>query len=114
MWANISPAHAFNRMHTHPGVIWSGVYYVQCPENSGQIYFSDPRVQAQVLRPRIHAEGKQQPHNWSEVFYEPIEGRMILFPAWLLHEVQPNLSQDAGEQGNRISISFNLQQVRRQ
>lgn len=111
MWANVSPKHAFNRMHVHPGVIWSGVYYVQAPENSGRIFFSDPRVQAQMLRPRVHKDGNEKAHNWSEVFYEPIAGRIILFPAWLLHEVEPNLSEEAGDAANRISISFNIRQV---
>jgi uncharacterized protein (TIGR02466 family) len=113
MWANISPQHAFNRMHTHPGVIWSGVYYVQTPKNAGRIYFSDPRVQAQVLRPRVNEAGRKEPHNWSEVYYEPIAGRLILFPAWLLHEVEPNLSDLSGPSGDRISISFNLVQRRK-
>jgi uncharacterized protein (TIGR02466 family) len=114
MWANISPRHAFNRMHVHPGVVWSGVYYVQTPVNSGRIYFSDPRVQAQVLRPRLSEGGRKRPENWSEVYFEPIAGRIILFPAWLLHEVEPNLSEEPGDAGHRISISFNLLQLRRQ
>lgn len=114
MWANVSPRHAFNRMHTHPGVIWSGVYYVQSPPDSGRIFFSDPRVQAGVLRPYLSEAGKRRPENWSEVFYEPIEGRMLLFPAWLLHEVEPNLSEVPGDEGHRISISFNLRQSKRQ
>ena len=114
MWANISPRHAFNRTHVHPGVIWSGVYYVQAPEKSGRIYFTDPRVQAQMLRPRIHAEGRKQAHNWTEVYFEPVEGRLILFPAWLSHEVEPNLSEAEGDAGMRISISFNLFQRRKE
>lgn len=114
MWANVSPKHAFNRMHVHPGVIYSGVYYVQAPKNSGRTYFSDPRVQAQMLRPRINDEGRRQAHNWSEVFFQPVEGRMVLFPAWLLHEVEPNLADEQGDTGNRISISFNITQHRRQ
>ncbi len=113
MWANVSPRHAFNRTHIHPGVIWSGVYYIQAPENSGRIYFTDPRVQAQMLRPRIHAEGRLQAHNWTEVYFEPVEGRLILFPAWLSHEVEPNLSESEGDAGVRISISFNLVQRRK-
>lgn len=114
MWANISPRGAFNRMHVHPGVIWSGVYYVQTPPQSGRIYFADPRVQAQMLRPRLSDEGRKLSNNWSEVYYEPIAGRMILFPAWLLHEVEPNLSDATGDEGDRISISFNLFQARRE
>ena len=114
MWANVSPRHAFNRTHVHPGVIWSGVYYIQAPEHSGRIYFTDPRVQAQMLRPRIDAEGRKQAHNWTEVYFEPVEGRLILFPAWLSHEVEPNLSEAEGDAGVRISISFNLLQRRKE
>lgn len=114
MWANVSPKHAFNRTHVHPGVIYSGVYYVQAPANSGRIFFSDPRVQALMLRPRINDEGRKQAHNWSEVYFEPVEGRLILFPAWLMHEVEPNLAEETGDGGNRISISFNLVQGRKQ
>lgn len=110
MWANISPRYAFNRVHTHPGSAWSGVYYVRAPENSGNLYFQDPRPQAQVYNIRFENPESRKPGVWSEVFYEPIVGRLILFPAWLQHEVQPNLSELEGEEGERISISFNIHQ----
>lgn len=113
MWANISPRYAFNRHHTHPNTLWSGVYYVQAPENSGRIYFSDPRPQSNVMLPH-YVEGEQRKREvWSEVYFEPIVGRLILFPAWLVHEVQPNLSTAKGRQGERISVSFNFFQRRR-
>lgn len=35
MWANINPRYAYNRHHSHPHALWSGVYYVQTPPNSG-------------------------------------------------------------------------------
>jgi uncharacterized protein (TIGR02466 family) len=114
MWANVSPRHAFNRHHTHPNVLWSGVYYVQSPENCGRIYFSDPRPQAQVLIPRFVPEQERKRDAWSEVYYEPVEGRVILFPAWLIHEVQPNLTEREGQEGCRISVSFNFFQRRRE
>lgn len=114
MWANVSPRHAFNRVHVHPGVPWSGVYYVQTPPKCGRIYFCEPRVQTQMLRPYISDEGKKMAENWSEVYFEPIAGRMILFPAWLQHEVEPNLSEEVGDAANRISISFNLVQRKRE
>jgi hypothetical protein len=36
---------------------------------------------------------------------------MLVFPAWLLHEVEPNLTEHTGSDADRISISFNLMQV---
>ena len=48
-------------------------------------------------------EGKLPPELWREVHYTPRAGTILMFPAWLWHEVQPNKSQDI-----RISISFNF------
>jgi uncharacterized protein (TIGR02466 family) len=110
MWANINPRHGFNRSHVHPNVLWSGVYYVQAPPGCGRIFFSDPRVQAQMCTPRYAPDQPRKNEVWSEVYFEPIEGRLILFPAWLSHEVEPNLCELEDAAGDRISVSFNLAQ----
>lgn len=114
MWANVSPRGGYNRSHTHPNVLWSGVYYVQAPPGCGRIFFTDPRLQALVLAPRFPPGEQRKPEAWNEVYYEAIEGRMILFPAWLGHEVEPNMTERQGEAGDRISVSFNLFQRRKQ
>lgn len=112
MWANINPRYAYNRHHTHPHALWSGVYYVKTPQNCGLLSFTDPRSQTQVLTP-YYDVAKRRANTWNEVYYEPLEGRLIAFPAWLVHAVQPNLSNEAGADGDRISISFNFYQRRR-
>ncbi len=112
MWAIVSPRYGFNRSHTHPGALWSGVYYVQAPPGAGRIYFADPRVQAHVLMPRYDPAVPRGAATWSEVYYEPLEGRAILFPSWLGHEVEPNMTAVEGPDGDRISISFNIVQRR--
>ncbi|MDH3640625.1 MAG: TIGR02466 family protein [Gammaproteobacteria bacterium] len=114
MWANINPKYGYNRNHIHPNALWSGVYYVQTPPDSGRIFFSDPRAQAQVLTPCYAPETSRRSEAWNEVYFEPIEGRVILFPAWLVHEVEPNMSDREGPTGDRISVSFNLYQQQRQ
>jgi uncharacterized protein (TIGR02466 family) len=113
MWVNISPRFGFNRYHNHPGVLWSGVYYVKAPENSGRISFTDPRAQAHVIEAFFPDSGPRSPELWSEVFFEPFEGRLILFPAWLYHQVEPNLAEGQGDASERISISFNIFQRRK-
>lgn len=110
MWANINPRHGYNRSHSHPDTLWSGVYYVQAPEGCGRISFCDPRSQAQVFTPVFGEISNTDSSSWSEVYYEPVAGRLILFPGWLVHEVEPNLSTLDGEAGNRISVSFNIYQ----
>lgn len=112
MWVNINPKYAYNRHHTHPHALWSGVYYVQVPENAGLLYFTDPRPQAQVLTPYYDPQ-RRRADTWPEVYYQPQEGRLIVFPAWLVHAVQPNLSEQPGREGDRISVSFNFYQRRR-
>ena len=114
MWANVSPKFGYNRHHVHPNALWSGVYYVQAPPEAGRIFFSDPRPQVQLLSPRYDPTKPRGAAGWTEVYYQPVEGRMILFPGWLMHEVEPNMSDLEGPAGDRISVSFNLFQRRRQ
>jgi len=112
MWANINPKYSHNRHHTHPHALWSGVYYVQTPSNCGLIYFTDPRPQAQVLTP-YYDPNRRRMESWNEVHYQPQAGRLIVFPAWLDHAVQPNLTAEEGRAADRISVSFNFYQRRR-
>jgi uncharacterized protein (TIGR02466 family) len=42
-------------------------------------------------------------HLWTEIHVQPVENRVIMFPAWLEHLVDLNESNDT-----RISISFNF------
>ena len=111
MWANVNPGGGYNRSHTHPGSLWSGVYYVQAPPECGRVVFQDPRVQAQVILPFTEQATNLSVEQWSEVYHQPIEGRLILFPSWLRHEVESNRSALNSPVGDRISISFNYGQI---
>ena len=110
MWANVSPRYAFNRSHIHAGSLWSGVYYVQAPAGAGRIVFSEPRAQVRMTGPVYERPSHERPESWDEVYFKPLEGRIILFPSWLLHEVEPNMSDIGGKSGERISVSFNIGQ----
>lgn len=113
MWAIINPPGAHNKSHIHNNVLWSGVYYVQAPENAGRIVFQDPRTAALMLLPRRDT-GQQPPADqWSEVYFQPIPGRILLFPSWLYHAVEPNMASGEGEAAERVIISFNLYQRRK-
>ena len=112
MWANINPSHGYNRSHTHPGSLWSGVYYVQTPENCGRVLFADPRPRANMMNEQVLTENRGAEY-WNEVNHQALAGRIIIFPAWLRHEVEPNMSELPSPDGDRISISFNFSQVQR-
>ena len=104
MWANINYPKCFTRPHIHPNSLFSGVYWIKTPQNSGKLMAYDPRPGAQMTMPN-RKEGKLPPEFWREVHYEPKAGRCIMFPSWLWHEVKPNESNDI-----RISVSFNFLQ----
>ena len=104
MWANINPPGGMNRAHQHPNSLWSGVYYIKAPKNCGHLKIDDPRASAAMCRPR-QKEGKKPSRLYREIHYEPITGRCIMFPSWLMHCVDPNESNDI-----RISVSFNFLQ----
>jgi len=107
MWANTNQKYAHNRNHIHPGGLFSGVYYVQSPKECGRIWFTDPRTEAHMI---TMTYGERPPFTWREIYYEPIPGRLIIFPSWLTHEVEPNMTDATGDDEHRISISFNFGQ----
>ena len=104
MWANINPPGGMNRAHIHPNSLWSGVYYIKAPKNCGHLKIDDPRASAAMYRPK-QKKGQVPPRLFRETHYEPIAGRCIMFPSWLMHCVDPNNSNDI-----RISVSFNFLQ----
>jgi uncharacterized protein (TIGR02466 family) len=99
-WANVNPPDAKHRGHTHPNNFLSGVYYVRVPRGGHHISFSDPRVQRSVMQPRY---SRDTVLNASVVNVEVQDGVLLLFPAWLEHEVRRNASND-----DRVTIAFNL------
>jgi len=102
MWANINPPGGYNRPHIHANSLFSGVYYIKSPVNSGKLICNDPRPGVHVNMP-VRKEGQPPKHLWREIHLDPIEGRIIMFPSWLWHCVEPNKSNDM-----RISVSFNF------
>ena len=104
MWANINYKGGFNKLHIHPNSLWSGVYYVKTPKECGHLKIEDPRSLSLMVRPR-KTKKKEPQHLCREVYFEPVAGRLIMFPAWLNHMVETNQSDEP-----TISISFNFLQ----
>ena len=102
MWANINPPGGMNQPHIHPNALFSGVYYVKSNPKAGRLKIYDPRPGAQINMPtrKLGDPGKDL---WRDANIEPIPGRIIMFPAWLWHSVEPNKSDNT-----RISVSFNF------
>ena len=104
MWANINYPGNANRPHLHPNALFSGVYWIKAPEKSGSLMLYEPRPGVQCTMPN-RKEGELPPELWREIHYTPRAGTIVMFPAWLWHEVKLNESNDT-----RISVSFNFLQ----
>ena len=79
-WFNISPKNAYHHWHDHgPKVKKIGVFYIQIPENSGNIEFKENN--------KIHS-------------VVPYDGLLLVFPK-IKHRVLPNNSDK-----DRISMGF--------
>ncbi len=110
MWAVANPPGAFNKEHLHPHSLWSGVYYVQVPDNPGRLLFGDPRP-GNIMFSAQHRPGVEKPDEAKlAIAYEPLEGHLTVFPGFLPHSVEPNLSGRTGDAALRVAISFNLAQ----
>ena len=102
MWSTVLTQNSIHRPHTHSNNMWSGVYYVQSDkEANARIHFYDPRPQADVISPHMKKMTRENSHVW---FWPSMVNRMIIFPSWLQHYVEPNPSETP-----RISIAFNMQ-----
>ena len=103
LWININGYKDSNRRHHHPESIISGVFYVKVPDKSSKLRFFHPSVNLMVRDWGLNVDFKCNKYTSSiwEIF--PEDGKLLLFPSWLDHEVDQNLSQE-----KRISISFNL------
>jgi len=102
-WINFNRTGDFNRRHHHTDIttLFSGVYYLKVPSDSGRIIFHDPRSRTIDAMMDTKYCGYQP-----EVSIDPQPGMIIYFPSWLEHEVEMNESDD-----ERISIAFNITSV---
>jgi uncharacterized protein (TIGR02466 family) len=105
MWSIINTGGASNARHHHGNSDISAAYYVRAPENSGEIVFYDPRPAPVFSHP---SSTKPNSLNAMVNSINPAEGGLVLFPSYLDHSVNENLSNE-----ERIVISFNISLLRK-
>lgn len=110
IWFNINPQWAYNFTHTHSGCDFSAVYYLQIPkvkhnqshDMGNKIVFDNPNPS------QMNHKFFQKIMNYNEInsntwAIEPQENMLVMFPSYLPHRVNQNLSKE-----DRISIAFNF------
>jgi uncharacterized protein (TIGR02466 family) len=97
-WASIYPKGAYVARHNHGTAHWSGVYYVEVPDETAKICFDDPKEYSLSHEPHgFKFRGRMQ-HT-----FVPTPGTLLLWPGYLNHSSLPNNSDL-----NRTIISFNI------
>ena len=103
-WVNINPPEAFNMKHNHPTSDLSGVLWIKSQKDCGNIIFDSPRSFATHQEIECYNEDFKENNNYFHSFsFNPIAGRLIVFPSHLEHHVDFNESEE-----DRISVSFNI------
>ena len=102
-WINCSSSQSHNTAHVHPGAEISAVFYIAVPDGSGMIVFRDPRPQSEMsdLQKKF---GTSIPSLIPRYPVRPEAGDLLLFPSWLMHQVEPGTDQAA----LRISMALNI------
>ncbi len=100
MWAIINIGGSANLRHQHGNSTISGAYYVKAPVKSGDIVFYDPRPAPVYSHPNVVNPNLL---NAQVNSISPKEGALVLFPSYVDHSVNENLSNQ-----ERIVISFNM------
>ena len=105
MWSIINKGGAWNQKHHHSNSDLSAAYYVSAHENCGDIVFYDPRPAPTFKHPISRSPNIL---NASINSIKPEEGLLVLFPSYLEHKVEENLSNE-----ERIVVSFNVALIRK-
>ena len=102
-WININKRRDYNVRHVHPRCMVSGTYYVKTNPKSGDLHFHHPADFSMTYTWDDKLISNFKEHNSGAWLLPPVENQLVMFPSWLQHSVEENLSDE-----ERISIAFNL------
>jgi uncharacterized protein (TIGR02466 family) len=99
-WLNYHLPGQHLSIHGHGNVLISATYYIDVPENSGDLLLIDPRgaVDWDIGNDGCHGSKFNR--------IKPKESKMVFFPGYILHTVEKNLSKEP-----RISLTSNINTV---
>ena len=103
-WAVVLGKGGGVQTHNHPNSHLSGVLWIKIPDESSKFRFTNPMLfQRWQELEHYTSEFKAAWNVFPTFHFTPKEGRLMLFPSDLDHEVLQNESEE-----DRISYSFNI------
>ena len=102
IWINENYKNCFNTVHQHPRCNFSGVYYTEVPEDSGELVFCRNDTAGNMMVENDMFKNNDLSFNQ---FYtiQPLKNQIVIFPSHLNHMVLSNNNEES-----RISVAFNL------
>jgi len=97
-WGTRTPNGHKSTVHNHKNSYISGVYYLSKGSN---IRFFSPIAEEWYFLPSIKFK-EANPHTYQSYYITPLPSLLLLFPSYLLHQIEENKGPD------RFSISFNI------
>jgi len=96
--------------HCHHNANLSAVYYIAVPKDDGErgstVFYNDAKmneITPGLSTPSTNAYAGRNYYNSDAVNYEPVEGRLLLFPSKHRHSVKAHHSDEL-----RVTLSFDL------
>ena len=107
LWMNVNRKGDYNNAHHHPRCHLAGVFWIKTPSKCGNLEFMSPHSftmsdEIMMYSEEFHRRTSYNHGHW----VPPQEGTILLFPACLMHKVEPSESDE-----DRISASFNLRVI---
>mgnify|MGYP003333825085 FL=1 len=96
-WVNVHNKNGITGEHNHACTSIVVAAYLNMPENGGNFLCKDPLEYHKAMLP-VHSA-----HLWRQI--PTISGDVLVFPGWLIHKTQPNLSDQ-----DRWVLTTNLMQ----
>jgi len=103
-WSTYTDKYQFQTPHSHALYAVIGVYYIKTNDHSGDLLLHDPRGSHNFLPTFEKDHNGTLLSDRSYWRFKPKSGNLILFPAYLIHSVEPNMSDE-----KRISLAMNFQ-----
>lgn len=102
-WITNTSKYGFNTPHCHGNNTVIGVYYIKTFDKCGDLLLHDPRGSHSFI-PKYETNTAGELVS-GRTYYRirPQCGQLILCPAYIVHSVEPNMSDE-----NRISLALNF------
>jgi uncharacterized protein (TIGR02466 family) len=100
-WFHVTRAGGYHELHNHPNCSWCGIYYIEIGDSTGgdgSNVFLDPRAGAH----NYLDAGASYLNQFTQIDFEPEDGKLIIFPSYLLHAAKPYSGAK-----DRIVVAFN-------